>query len=104
MQDYIILTGGPVMHKQFGAFATCRKYVERYAPLKRGWTGVWDRPTQGLHRYIRYNRNGVKQYTVTVLAGDRADRFLSDHPLPKPDGIVGNQPLVTERTQPHHVL
>ena len=63
MSAYRILTSGPIL-TQTGTIVQVRKYVERYAPLKRGWTGEWEKHPNGKSwRYRRFNSKGNKMPT-----------------------------------------
>jgi hypothetical protein len=65
-----IYTGGPVITQDFSSVAAVRKYVEKYAPLKNGWTGKWAcDPTTGNMAYYRSNSKGVEVtgYTIGVM-------------------------------------
>lgn len=68
--SYRVLTSGPCMTRE-GSLAEVKQYVERCAPLKRGWTGEWSQIKRGDWVYRRFNSKGrlMKGYEVRIIAG-----------------------------------
>lgn len=63
---YNILTSGPCMRKNFKSMAEAKKYVEKYAPMKRGWTSEWELGSDNVWRYVRYNSTGRRQRSLSI--------------------------------------
>lgn len=65
-----ILTGGPVfLGQEFPSESAAKKYVERHAPMKSGWTGEWSSLPSGALIYRRYNSKGNHvgaSYNITL--------------------------------------
>lgn len=74
-QRWRVLTSGPGM-TFIGTFDEAKAYVERHAPLKRGWTGEWVTgpvASGSVWRYVRRNSKGrvLASYTVLLMADTR---------------------------------
>lgn len=77
LKTYRIITSGPILTKNFPSIAAARTYVERYASLKRGWTGEW---VGGRGRspwvYVRSNSKGnalPASYNVVVRLATKTE-------------------------------
>jgi hypothetical protein len=72
-----IITSGPIMHVE-GTATEARAYVERYAPMKHGWTAEWSTHGDGpaRHLYVRSNSKGrvLHGYEILLIAVARPTR------------------------------
>lgn len=81
---FTIYTGGPVIDGTASDIRRVKRYVEKHAPLKRGWTGEWIRPKGGprnnvwIYRRINSKGNHVKGYDIGVVRVDEDRRVRHD--------------------------
>lgn len=71
----ILTGGGPIRHVA-GTLGEVKIYVERYAPMKRGWTAQWiDKPDGHAAVYRRCNGAGrvLRGYDIAAVVINRAE-------------------------------
>lgn len=66
MSYRIVYRQGPVLTQP--TLRAARRHVERFTPLRRGWTGTWVATGRGRHEYRISNSRGRQMHTVHVSA------------------------------------
>lgn len=72
MATWRISTPGPLIEQDFPSIKAAKNFVEKYAPMKRGWTGRWVRVSRPGHPYaavfIRSNSKGreLPGYSIRI--------------------------------------
>lgn len=69
LRGFVIVTAGPIMNF-YGTLEETKRHVERFAPMKRGWTAEWEQV--GVNWYYRRSDSkgrSLPHLTICIYPG-----------------------------------